>query len=147
MVDETIDVSTTEQLSICVRYVHTKGDELEVCEDFLGFCAVSSTDAETITATIITFMNNCGLNMAKLCGKGFDGAANMSGHISGVSVRLQQAYPNAKYFTYCRNHALNLVTVASCQNVPNIQNFMDSLKKLTLFLKYSAKRSIFSRNT
>ena len=77
--------------------------------------------------------------MEKLCGKGFDGAANMSGHISGVSVRLQQAYPNAKYFTHCRNHALNLVIVASCQNFPDIRNFVDSLKELTLFFKYSAK--------
>ena len=140
MVDETTDVSTTEQLSICVRYVHIKGDELEVCEEFLGFCAVSSTDAETITSTIITFMKNCGLNMEKLCGKGFDGAANMSGHISGVSV-------NAKYFTHCRNHALNLVIVASCQNVPDIRNFMDSLKELTLFFQILSKAKPYSQGT
>ena len=98
---ETTDVSTIEQLSIYVYYIQTKGDELEVCEEFLGFCAVSSTDAETVIVTIITFMKNCGLNMKKLHGKGFDGAANTSGHISGVSVRLQQTYPNGKYFPHC----------------------------------------------
>ena len=42
----------------------------------------------------------------------FDGAANMSGRISGVAARLEQLYPNAKYLTHCRNHALNLVIVA-----------------------------------
>lgn len=77
--------------------------------------------------------------MAKLVGKGFDGAANMSGHVSGVSTRLQQLYPSARYVTHCHNHALNLVIVASCSNVPDVRNFMDALKELTLFFKYSAK--------
>ena len=140
MVDEATDVSKVEQVSVCVRYVNVKDEELEVCEEFLGFCSVSSTDAETITSTVVTSMKNCGLNMAKMIGKGFDGASTMSGHISGVSARLQQLYPNAKYFTHCRNHALNLVIVASCKSVPDIRNFMDALKELTLFFKYSAKR-------
>ena len=78
--------------------------------------------------------------MDKLTGKGFDGAATMSGHVSGVSARLQQQYPNARYFTHCRNHALNLFIVASCSSVPDIRNFMDSFKELTLFFSYSAKR-------
>ena len=66
----------------------------------------------------------------------------MSGHISGVSARLEQLYPNAKYFTHCHNHALNLVIVASCKSVPDIRNFMDAFKELTFFLlfAYSAKR-------
>lgn len=100
MLDETTDVSRVEQVSVCVRYVGTK-KELEVCEEFLGFCSVSCTDAETITSTIVTFLNNCGLTMDKLTGKGFDGAATMSGHVSGVSARLEQQYPNARYFTHC----------------------------------------------
>ena len=140
MVDEATDVSTTEQVSICIRYIRDKGEELEVCEEFLGFCSVPSTDAETITSAIVTFINNCGLNTTRLVGKGFDGASNMSGHISGVSARLEQLYPNAKYFTHCHNHALNLVIVASCKSVPDIRNFMDAFKELTLFFAYSAKR-------
>ena len=127
--------------SICICYIRDKGEELEVCEEFLGFCSVPSTDAETITSAIVTFINNCGLNTTRLVGKGFDGASNMSGHISGVSARLEQLYPNAKYFTHCRNHALNLVIVASCKSVPDIRNFMDAFKELTLFFAYSAKLS------
>ena len=78
--------------------------------------------------------------MVCLVGKGFDGASTMSGHVSGVSARLQQLHPNAKYFTHCRNHALNLVVVASCHSVPDVRNFIETLKELTLFFKYSAKR-------
>lgn len=117
MVDETTDVSTVEQASICVRYVM---DKLDICEEFLGFCALASTDSGTITSAIVDFSKSCGLDMSKLVGKGFDGAANMSGHVSGVSVRLEELYPNAKYFTHCRNHALNLAIVASCNQVPDI---------------------------
>ena len=35
---------------------------------------------------------------------------------------------------------MNLLVVASCKSVPDIRNFMDGLKELTLFFKYSAKR-------
>lgn len=86
-----------------------------LCKEFVGFVMVQRTDAETITAAIDGFGNSCGLDMERLVGKGFDGAATMSGHVSGVSVRLQQLHPKAKYFTHCRNHALNLAIVASCQ--------------------------------
>jgi hypothetical protein len=141
MADETTDVSTSEQLSICIRYLHHGSEEeLEVCEDFIGFCYLPLTNAETITTTMITFLKNCDLNMDKLVGKGFHGAATMSGHVSGVSTTLQQEYPNAKYFTHCQNHALNLAIVASCTSVPEIRNFMNTLKELTLFFKYSPKR-------
>lgn len=35
LADESLDISGTEQLSICIRYV---SDEFEIKEDFLGFC-------------------------------------------------------------------------------------------------------------
>ena len=42
--------------------------------------------------------------------------------------------------TVATMHALNLVVVASCKSVPDIRNFMDKFKDLTLFFSYSAKR-------
>ena len=42
--------------------------------------------------------------------------------------------------THCRRHCLNLVIVNSCQNVPEVRNFLDCFKELTLFVNYSAKR-------
>ena len=89
---------------------------------------------------IVGLAKSADVNLAKLVGKGIDGASTMRGHVSSVSAWLQQLHPNAKYFTHCRNHALNLVIVAGCNNVPDIRNFMNSFKELTLFFKYSAKR-------
>ena len=140
MIDETTDISTTEQVSTCVRYVQERDTGmLEVCEEFLGFYSVPKADVVTIISVVDGFANSCGLNMFRLVSKGFDGASTMSGHVSGVTARLQQLYPNAKYFTHCRNHALNLVIVASCHSVPDVQNFMETLKEFTIFFKYSAK--------
>ena len=140
MADETTDVSTTEQLSICARYVRETDAGVEVCEEFLGFCSLPATGAQDITSAIVEFSRAHGMNMARLVGMGFDGASNMTGHVSGLSTRLKELYLNAKYLTHCRNHALNLVIVASCNEVPDVRKFMDTLKALTLFFKYSAKR-------
>jgi hypothetical protein len=53
--DETTDVSTTEQISLCVRYVGVDSDE-EMCvkESFLGFAKTSSTTGEELATTIMT---------------------------------------------------------------------------------------------
>ena len=68
-----------------------------------------------------------------------DGVTTMSGHVSGVSAQLQQLYPNVKYFTHCRNYALNLVVIAGCNSVPDVCNFMGTFKELTSIFKYSVK--------
>lgn len=129
MADETTDASTKEQVSVCIRYIRRNSlHKLEVCEEFLGFCSVPVTNAETITLPIVSLANSAGLNLDKLVGKGFDGASTMSGHVSGVSARLQQLHPNAKYFTHCHNHALDLVVIAGCNNVPDVHNFMSTFK-------------------
>ena len=133
------DVSKVEQVSICIRYVYVRDDKLEVCEQFLGITSVPSTGAEVINSAIDVFIKSCGLDVTKLIGKGFNGVSTMSEHISGVSAHLQPLYPKAKYLTHCRNHILNFVIFASCKAVPDIRNFMDTLKELTLFFTYSAK--------
>ena len=121
--------ATSDVMSWKLKYVR--------CSWF--FFSVSSTDAQTLTSELVAFLKECGLQMDKLVGKGFDGASNMCGRLSGVSTRLQQLYPAAKYLTHCRNHALNLVIVASCNNVPDFRNFMSAFKELTFFFSYSPK--------
>ena len=70
----------------------------------------------------------------------------MAGHVSGVSTRIQQALPKAKYFTHCRNHCLNLVVVNSCQEVPAIRNFMDAFRETSFSVNNSHKRKIILKS-
>ena len=44
MADEATNVSTTEQLSVCVHFEKSTG-ALEVCEEFLGFCSIPTIGA------------------------------------------------------------------------------------------------------
>ncbi len=61
---------------MCVRYVQkTSIGAVEVCEEFLGFCSIPSIGAEDITPAIVELSSACGLNMARLVGKGVDGAS------------------------------------------------------------------------
>ena len=64
----------------------------------------------------------------------------MSGHVSGVQARITSKLPKAKFFVHCRSHCLNLVIVASCSKDPEIRNFMDTFKSITLFFSGSLKR-------
>ena len=79
-----------------------------------------------------------------MVGKRFDGASNMSGHVSGVSTRFQRLYPREILLIV----AITLLVLSLLQvvnSVPDVRNFMDSLKELALFFKYSAKRKHFLR--
>jgi hypothetical protein len=140
MADETTDCGGIEQLSICVRYVfEVERGLFEICEDFIGFAKLKVTDAETIADKLLSKLSKWGVNMAKLRGKGFDGASTMSGHISGVQARITEILPHAKYFTHCASHCLNLVVVQCC-GIQIIRTFMDSFHKLSFFIRASAKR-------
>ena len=136
MADETQDCSTTEQVSICVRYVSNSG---EICEDFMGFVKVEKMDAKTKADTLLTTVQGWGLNMSCLVAQGYDGASVMSSSKNGVQAKVKEVYPNATY-VHCRSHVLNLAVSSGCQSVPPIRNLFDSVEKLTWFLSGSAKR-------
>ena len=122
MADEAMGISTTEQLSVCVLNVWEKVQlNLRFVKNLLGFAPIG---AEDIISAIVELSSACGLNMARLVGKEFDGASNMSGHVSGVSAQLKELHPNGRYLTYCRNHVLNLVNVASCNSVPDVRKIV-----------------------
>lgn len=139
MADESTDVSTKEQMAICIRYVESDGFEFQVREEFVGFVELESTDAESISVAIIDYLKVCQLDIANLRGQGYDGAAVMSGKVSGVCTRIQSIQPRALYH-HCRAHTLNLVLSSSCHKVPDIRNLFCSIGKMTWFLGASAKR-------
>ena len=122
--DETTDVSTTEQISLCVRYVGVDSDE-EMCvkESFLGFAG------EELAMTIMAKLREYGIVTQAMRGQGYDGAANMSGKFSGVRTRIQTEIPEA-YYVHCYAHCLNLAVVKSCQ-LPIVRNTIDTVKDVS----------------
>lgn len=147
MADETCDAGTVEQMAVCIRYITTLADgTVEIAEDFLGFIELQETNAAAISDALLTNLKKWNLDLSKWRGKGFDGAPVMAGVVNGVSQRIQQALPLAKYFTHCRNHCLHLVVVNSCHQVPVIRNFMSAFKDLSFFINNSHKRKVILKS-
>ena len=58
----------------------------------------------------------------------------------GFKQGLPQNCPRQSFFVHFRSHCLNLAIVASCGQVPEIRNFMDTFKSITFFFFASRKR-------
>ena len=56
MADETTDISNTEQLALCLRFVD---DQLVSHEEFIGLHSMKDTTAERITRTIEDIFCDC----------------------------------------------------------------------------------------
>ncbi|XP_064101731.1 zinc finger MYM-type protein 1-like [Macrobrachium nipponense] len=91
LIDETSDVSHTEQVSFVVRYVH----DLKIKERFIQVFNVQSTTGEALEKEVISMLNTNNLNIDDMRGQGYDGAANMSGIYNGLQSRLQRQNPKA----------------------------------------------------
>jgi hypothetical protein len=71
--DETTDVPTTEQISLCVRYVGVDSDEeMSVEESFLGFAEANSTTGEELATTIMTKLREYGIATQAMRGQGYE---------------------------------------------------------------------------
>jgi hypothetical protein len=81
--DEVTGKSTTEQISICVRFVG-KDSNGELClkESFVCFAEASSTSGEYIAQKIVDKFNEFGLVIDNLRGQGYNGAGHMAGTFS-----------------------------------------------------------------
>lgn len=133
---ESMDISGAELLLICIRYVTDNG---EICEDFLGFCPLEKQDAASITHAILSQLEKWGLQVSFLWDQGYDGASKMSGQMSGVQQRIRELHPRA-LFTHCRIHALNLVVVHGCSDVPIVRNTMGTIEKTAVFFSASTTK-------
>ena len=101
---ETADLSNTEQMVSCIRYVDS---ELEVHEEIIGMYNLESTDACSIMSAIQDILLRIKLNIGNCRGQCYDGEASLLGARSGVATKLLELEPRALY-THCYGHALNL---------------------------------------
>ena len=143
MADETTDVSSTEQMSICIRFVN---ENAEVCEEFLGFRKLKKMDAQSVFDVLIPALKNWGLDLSNLVGQGYDGASVMSGNKNGLHKKVSDHYPNATY-VHCRSHVLNLAIAGACKDVESVRDLFDNVGKITSFLGDGAKRKEIFKET
>ncbi|CAF5017893.1 unnamed protein product, partial [Rotaria sp. Silwood1] len=118
MMDESVDISRHEQVSLVIRYTD---DQFHVYERFIGFQRASSTTGEALFKLLVTWLKQLDLDINNIVGQCFDGASAMRGIYKGVSTRLLQIVPTALY-VHCNGHILNLCLVDLSQAVVPIRN-------------------------
>ena len=140
IMDGTQDISGTEQISICLRYVDA---DLEPREDFVGLYEASSTTGEHLFRIASDVLLRLNLPFSGLRGQTYDGAANMSGHLSGTQALIRRQQPLAN-FVHCGPHCVNLVTQATCKSTPVIRDALHWIHELGCLLAQSGKcKTIF----
>ncbi|XP_050517882.1 52 kDa repressor of the inhibitor of the protein kinase-like [Diabrotica virgifera virgifera] len=134
--DETTDMSTKEQLSICLRYLDKL--TLEIKEDFIMFIDVVDLTGENIAQKILEALDSLSINIADCRGQAYDGGSNMSGKFQGAQARIRKIQPLAMY-SHCASHRLNLVISKAC-TIPAIRNAVGVVSSVANFFRESAKR-------
>ena len=84
LADETRGVQNKDQLTTCIRWVD---DQLDIHEDFIRIAHVEQTNAKSL---YLAFTYICPHSLPLWGGRdqGFDGAANLMGHLRGLATRV-----------------------------------------------------------
>ena len=98
------------------------------------------TDAATITTVIRDSLTRLGLPLSQCRGQAYDSASNMSGHISGVAARIEEAEPTAIY-AHCLAHSTNLCLQAVGRQSSPIREALDLTMEVSQLIRFSPKRS------
>ncbi|KAL4148352.1 hypothetical protein QTP88_002616 [Uroleucon formosanum] len=135
LVDSTQDVAVLDQLAICVRYtlknnIYEKLLKLTIAHDSTGIGLFNLIASE---------FSKLNIDMSKIVGCSFDGAANMKGAYNGLQYHLKSINPLCIY-THCYGHALNLVMVDSTECCQNAEMLFGLVQQSATFLSDSHKR-------
>ena len=141
IIDETTDISNTEHLVLCIRYLF----QGSIRESFVGFHSPQNTEGETLFLLIRRVLEELGLEISNVVGQCYDGAANMSGIHKGVASRVQEIVPRALY-VHCHAHRLNLALQDTLESnvilrnalglIQSFHNFFHSPKRETILKSF-----------
>ena len=136
MSDEYTDISNKQQLSLCTRWVD---DDLNACEDFLGFYEIPNIKSQTIVTCIKDALTRFNLPLTNLRGQTYDGASNILGKKSGVAAQIKLIQPKAVE-THCHGHSLSLSVKDTTKSSRILSDLMGTVAEITTLVKYSPKR-------
>ena len=135
--DEATDVASNEQMCVSIRWV---SKEYEIFEEPIGLVKLTKTDAATIFAALKDVLLRCILPVNTCRGQAYDGAANMSGHLSGVASRFKVEEPAALY-VHCFAHSLNLCLQDASRSCTPIRDSLELVMEIVKLIKFSPKRT------
>ena len=90
MLDESTDVSVSQNVVVYVRYLASVGGKVTPVTRFLGIKQLSVANAKSIFSELVSLLGSFNFKLDKLVGVSTDGAFVMVGCKSGVVTRLRQ---------------------------------------------------------
>ena len=114
----------------------------KISERTIGTVKVDDTGAENLFHTIVKVLARVKLLVKESRAQGYDGASNMSGHLSGLAARVKEISPSAIYI-HCCNHRLNLVVQKIGINVPDYQSVLGVMQLVYNIISPSDKRLLW----
>ena len=125
MADACSVVTTVEELTIYCRWV--EGGVAE--EHFIEILPLKKANAESIYSALAKYCWEKNLQLGRLIGMGFDGAATFSGNKTGVRRRLKELSPHVLFVpSLC--HVLQLAFVQAANATPGIKHVYITLMML-----------------
>ena len=101
-----------------------------VNEVFLQFALLKEATGNEIANKILEELNLYGVDLSKMRGQGYNGAASMSGQFNGVQKHVRSQIPTAIY-VHCSAHSLNLAISNACQQ--SVRNCLNTIGKVYSF--------------
>ena len=108
-------------------------------ELFFGFSATSITSSDVIYAIVKDVLLRFQFPISKCREQCYDGAANVSGHISGLRTKILQDESRATY-VHCRAHKLYLAVQDAMKNNKEIRDTLNVIRESIAFIRGSPKR-------
>jgi len=135
--DEARDISKTEQMSICLRYVVG----YEIREHFLTFVSMNgSLSASMLANEIANCLKSYGIELSLCTGQCYDGASVMSGEFNGVQQQFRALCGSPCIYVHCYVHRVNLVLVDACAAVKPAGDLFGLLEAVHNFVTASTIR-------
>ena len=137
LIDESTDVSHTEQLSLYASWVEN-GESVSY---LIGLIAIhGSPDAENIFTQIMKHFENINVDINKMTGFGSDGASVMTGADTGVAVRLRNEIGAHLITIHCVSHCVALSAKTGIETSTLSSLAEDILSKISYDFANSPKR-------
>ncbi|XP_052280820.1 E3 SUMO-protein ligase KIAA1586-like [Dreissena polymorpha] len=118
LIDETTDIATVSEIIVYVQFLEDRMG----CTVFLSVLPLKDGKAETIFNAQITFIEEHGLDIQKMCAFGSNGASVMLGCENGVAARLRNFVPHL-INNHCVAHKLALAVRQASRGIPYLLKF------------------------
>ena len=138
MSDEATDMKDRTELSAYMRYLTAAGSTNEC---FLDIQNVPDETAEVITGGVTSIIESRGIDLSRVVWLAFDGASNISGHISGVQARMKNEKCEEATCVPFRSHLLQLACVQSSETFMPLKQLFSAMNSLWRLFSVSPKKT------